>query len=264
MMHQNEPIELAFEEFGSEGNPPVILLHGFFASSRNWRQIAKMLADSYHVFVPDLRNHGSSPHSWQMDYPAMAADISGFIELHSLHNASLLGHSMGGKAAMSLALGQSQCIRQLIVVDIAPVCYRHSFTNMIQALMDLPLDSIANRKQADTFLSSSIPELSFRQFLLQNLVLRDGGYRWRIDLDVFMQSADTISAFPRVAENQSFDKQTLFIFGGESQYLRLGDAETITSLFPLAVIDKVPDTGHWLHAEKPDLFVRTLRKFLAG
>jgi esterase len=263
MMKENEAVDMAFEEYGGEGKPPVILLHGFFASSRNWRQIAMMLADSYHVYVPDLRNHGSSPHSDRMDYPAMAVDIGSFMHKYDLYGASLLGHSMGGKAAMWFALNNSASIRQLIIVDIAPVKYRHSFRNIIQALMDLPLEKMVNRKQADTFLSSSIPELSFRQFLLQNLLIRDGVYRWRIDLEVFLKSADKISGFPKVAANQSFSKQTLYIFGGDSQYLRSEDEAVIDTLFPVAIIQKLPGTGHWLHAEKPDLFVRTLREFLA-
>ena len=187
---------LVFEEYGQATQPALLILHGFFASSRNWRKIARKLAENLHIYLLDMRNHGDSPHDAIMDYPSMAADIELFLDSQQLNRANILGHSMGGKAAMWLALSHPERINKLIVADIAPVSYRHSFDNLIQALKQLPLDKLTNRKQADSLLSGPIPESSFRQFLLQNLVLKEGKYSWRIDLDVFSNTADDIIAFP--------------------------------------------------------------------
>jgi pimeloyl-ACP methyl ester carboxylesterase len=140
-----ETVELAFEELGSPGNAPLIILHGFFASSRNWRQVAEKLAASFHVYVLDMRNHGASPHHPVMDYPAMAADLLQFMDVQGLTTASLLGHSMGGKVAMWFALNYPEHMEKLIVADIAPVSYQHSFDNTIRILKALPLVEIPIR-----------------------------------------------------------------------------------------------------------------------
>ena len=193
-----EAVELAFDELGSPDDTPIIILHGFFASSRNWRQVAEKLAARFHVYAPDMRNHGASPHHPIMDYPSMAADLLLFMDAQGLTTASLLGHSMGGKVAMWFALNHPDRMDKLIVADIAPISYTHCFNNLIQALKALPLHEISNRKQAELLLASHIPELGYRQFLLQNLVLKDGAYCWRIDLDIFLLMAPNISAFPNV------------------------------------------------------------------
>ncbi|TAK60218.1 alpha/beta fold hydrolase, partial [Methylobacter sp.] len=148
-----ETVQLAFEEFGDSNNSPLIILHGFFASSRNWRQIALRLSVRFHVYVPDMRNHGASPHHPLMDYPAMTADLLQFMDDHGLKTASLLGHSMGGKVAMWLALSAPDRVNKLVVADIAPVSYKHNFDKTIQSLKALPLAEISNRKQAETLLA---------------------------------------------------------------------------------------------------------------
>jgi esterase len=208
-----EIVDLAFEELGNQDDAPLIILHGFFASSRNWRQVAEKLAASFHVYVLDMRNHGASPHHPLMDYPAMAADLLLFMENHGLTTASLLGHSMGGKVAMWFALNHPERMDKLIVADIAPVSYKHCFNNLIQALKALPLHEISNRKQAELLLASSIPELGYRQFLLQNLVLKDGAYCWRVDLDIFYRMAPNIIAFPSADHLPVYTGKTLFIAG---------------------------------------------------
>jgi pimeloyl-ACP methyl ester carboxylesterase len=163
---------LAFEKFGAVQNPPLIILHGFFASSRNWRQIAEKLATDFCVYVLDARNHGNSPHCEIMDYEMMASDVAHFITQNALQNVTLLGHSMGGKTAMWLALNYPDLLENLIVVDIAPIAYKHSFDPIINSLKNLPLAELSNRKQADLLLAEIIPELNYRQFLLQNLILK--------------------------------------------------------------------------------------------
>lgn len=255
-----ETVELAFEEFGNPDNRPLIILHGFFASSRNWRQTAQRLADRFHVYVPDMRNHGTSPHHPLMDYPVMAADLLRFMDERGLETAGLLGHSMGGKVAMWLALTAPGRVDKLIVADIAPVSYKHSFDNTVLALKALPLSEITNRKQAETLLASRIPELSYRQFLLQNLILKDSKYGWRLNLDIFHQMAPNIAAFPNADHLAPFTGKALFIAGGDSDFVK---PEDINSLFPEAAVSTIADAGHWLHVQQPDVFTALVENFLA-
>ncbi len=254
-----ETVELVFEEFGSPDDNPLIILHGFFASSRNWRQIAQRLAAKFHVYVPDMRNHGASPHHPLMDYPSMTADLLQFMDEQGLETTNLLGHSMGGKIAMWLALTSPNKVNKLIVADIAPVSYQHSFDNTVQALKALPLAEISNRKQAETLLAAAIPELSYRQFLLQNLILKDGKYCWRVDLDIFQRMAHHIAAFPDVDHLTPFAGNTLFIAGGDSDFVQ---QEDLKSLFPKAALSIIADAGHWLHVQQPDAFTAQVDDFL--
>jgi pimeloyl-ACP methyl ester carboxylesterase len=252
-------VDLAFEEFGRPDDLPLIILHGFFASSRNWRSIAKKLSAKFHVYALDMRNHGVSPHNSFMDYPAMAADLLLFLDNYRLKPVGLLGHSMGGKVAMWFALNNPGYVNKLIVVDIAPVSYKHGFDNIIKALKALPLGEISNRKQAEMLLASAIPELSYRQFLLQNLVLKNGAYCWRIDLDIFYRMAPNIIAFPDTDHLAPFTGKTLFIAGENSGYVSPYD---ITKLFSQATLSIVANAGHWLHVRRPDVFIALVEKFL--
>ncbi|MGZ4969949.1 MAG: alpha/beta fold hydrolase [Methylobacter sp.] len=252
-------VELAFEELGDSNNRPLIILHGFFASSRNWRQIAQRLAAHFHVYLPDMRNHGASPHDPLMNYPAMKADLLSFIDQRGLETVSLLGHSMGGKVAMWLALINPDKVDKLIVADIAPVSYKHSFDNTVSALKALPLAEISNRKQAEMLLTPQIPELGYRQFLLQNLILKDGRYCWRIDLDIFQRMAPDIAAFPNADHLSPFTGKALFIAGADSDFIK---PEDIKSLFPDAVLSSIANAGHWLHVQQPDVFTALVEDFL--
>lgn len=252
--------DLVFEEFGTTGNPPLVILHGFLASSRNWRQIAKQLSSRFHVYVPDQRNHGASPHDPIMDYPAMADDLSAFLDAQGLGSAILLGHSMGGKVAMWFALNHPERVSRLIVVDIAPVVYSHNFDTILSAMQRLPLSELNNRKQADDLLMEAIPEQSFRQFLLQNLILTSGQYQWRIDVDVFRRTGPNIVGFPDAGLLPPFPDEALFIAGAKSSYVTEGD---IKPLFPEASLKTVADAGHWLHVERPAAFIRLVDAFCA-
>ncbi len=254
-----ETVALAFEELGDPDEAPLIILHGFFASSRNWRQVAEKLASHFHVYVLDMRNHGASPHHPVMDYPVMAADLLQFMDDKSLTTAAILGHSMGGKAAMWFALNHPERVDKLIVADIAPVSYTHCFDNLIAALKALPLHDISNRKQAELLLAADIPELSYRQFLLQNLILKEGGYCWRVDLDIFQRSAHHIIAFPDVAAVTPFVGKALFLAGADSVFVK---ADAIKTLFPDAALSVIAHAGHWLHVQQPGVFVERVEKFL--
>ena len=255
-----EVVTLAFEELGEAIHPPLLILHGFFASSRNWRQVAEKLAVDYHVYVLDMRNHGGSPQHAQMDYASMTADVLQFMDDHGLKTASMLGHSMGGKVAMWFALNHPERVHKLLVADIAPVSYSHCFNKLIAALKALPLHDINNRKQAELFLASDIPELSYRQFLLQNIVLKDGSYHWRINLDIFQKNAPAIIAFPDTQSVKPYSKACLFLAGSDSSFVR---AEDIKSLFPKAKLSVIELAGHWLHVQQPQLFIAQVHSFLS-
>ena len=254
-----ETVDLVFTEFGDSTAEPLIILHGFFASSRNWRQIAERLSDSFHVYVADMRNHGASPHHPQMNYEVMAADLERFIERHGLKKAHILGHSMGGKIAMWFALNRPANVDKLIIADIAPVTYSHRFDHTIQALMALPLKEISNRKQAESLLADAIPELSYRQFLLQNLVLIDGNYTWRINLDIFARTGPAITAFPDSSHLPAYRGKALFIAGADSNYVKEQD---IARLFPDAGLVRIANAGHWLHVQQPENFIKIVGNFL--
>lgn len=250
-------VDLAFENFGDKNNQPLIVLHGFLASSRNWRTVAKRLAENHYVYVLDMRNHGASPHAEHMDYPLMAHDLACFMDKHGLNTVHLLGHSMGGKIAMWFALHYPERIRKLMVADIAPVDYDHSFDAMIQALKSLPLEQIKNRKEAEQFLADAIPDAGFRQFLLQNLLLKDGNYYWRINLDFIANTAHHIVGFPEPT-TQSLIK-ALFIGGERSAYIQ---PRAVLKLFPHAEIVEIANTGHWLYVEAPDAFCQIVDEWM--
>ena len=252
-------VTLAYEELGAAMHPPLLILHGFFASSRNWRQVAEKLAVDFHVYVLDMRNHGCSPHNEIMDYVSMTADVLQFMEDHSLSTTSLLGHSMGGKVAMWFALNHPERINKLLVADIAPVSYSHCFNKLIAALKALPLADINNRKQAELLLAPDIPELSYRQFLLQNIILKDGCYRWRIDLDIFQQSAPAIIGFPDTQSVKPYSQACLFLAGSDSGFVTEQD---IKPLFPEAKLSVIDHAGHWLHVQQPQVFIAQVHAFL--
>ena len=256
----SKAIHLNFEEYGQPSLPTLLIIHGFFASSRNWRQIAKKLAEHYHVYVLDMRNHGESPHVSEMDYPEMAADIGLFLDTHNIEAAHFIGHSMGGKAVMWFALHHPERINRQVIVDISPVTYRHSFDNLITALQELPLEQLTNRKEADNLLSGPIPEASFRQFLLQNLVLKEGKYHWRIDLAIFAKTADNIIDFPEVESLQICTRDALFLGGEMSDYIR---EESVHALFPKAQIQTIAGAGHWIHVQQPEAFCLAVYGFLS-
>jgi pimeloyl-ACP methyl ester carboxylesterase len=221
--------------------------------------VAEKLASQFHVYVPDMRNHGASFHHPAMDYPIMAADLLQFIEQRGLTTVSLLGHSMGGKVAMWFALCHPDKVDKLIIADIAPVSYSHCLNTTIGALQALPLAQISNRKQAEEYLAVAIPELSYRQFLLQNLVLVDGAYRWRVDLAIFSQTAPAIIAFPNSDNVAPFIGKALFIAGELSNYVKAAD---INQLFPNANLHIIARAGHWLHVQQAEIFITEVGNFL--
>ncbi|MDT8407746.1 MAG: alpha/beta fold hydrolase [Methylococcales bacterium] len=255
------PLPLSWQSFGEQGQPPLVILHGFLASGRNWRGIAQHLSEHFWVLVPDLRNHGASPKHPIMNYPAMAGDITALLDTLHLPDAHILGHSMGGKVAMWLALNHPDRVGRLVVADIAPKTYRHDFKAILSALQGLNVKALRSRKHADTCLADAIPKPALRQFLLQNLQLEQGQLQWRVDLDILERAGPLISGFPETTGLYPFSGQCLFVFGEHSEFF---DEAAITPLFPGAELTVIAEAGHWLHAEQPERFLHSVGVFLAS
>lgn len=256
-----QSLALHYREQGLPQGPSLLLVHGLFGASGNWMGVVRHLQARYRLILPDLRNHGRSPHHPRMDYPAMAADLAALMDRLEIDSAALLGHSMGGKAAMWLALNQPERVERLVVADIAPVTYTSRFEPIFRGLRELPLQELAGREAADQHLARRVPQAAVRQYLLQNLVRQPDGWRWRFNLPVLERAGDTLSAFPS-AEGLSFAGETLFLSGEKSDYVKPEYREPIDRLFPLARLRVLPGAGHWLYAEQPEAFARAVRAFL--
>ncbi len=187
-------LALAYERYGA--GKPVLILHGLFGSGRNWQAIAKRLASEHCVYTLDLRNHGASPWADSMSYREMAEDVRALVEQQRLATVTLIGHSMGGKVAMVLALQYPSLVQRFVAVDIAPVTYEHSFLPYVQALQDLNLTGLEGRDDADAALGQRIPESDVRMLLLQNLVFRNQHFDWRINLAALAKNSGELTAFP--------------------------------------------------------------------
>ena len=232
--------------------------------ARNWASIAKKLAGSHRVYALDLRNHGGSPWAPSMTYREMAGDVRAFMTRHGLTGATVLGHSMGGKTAMMLALEHGDLVGRLVVVDIAPVAYRHSHAPLIEFMRAADPGAAGRRAEVDAWLAPAIPEAPLRAFLLQNLVSEDGRLRWRINLDALAANMDALVGFPALAPALGYRGPVLFLAGGRSDYVRAEDHGLIRRLFPTAKIESIPTAGHWVHAEDPPAFLARVQAFLGA
>lgn len=256
------PVDLAWREAGD--GPPLVILHGLFGSARNWKSIAEALAATHRVFAVDLRNHGESGWADGMGYDALAADVAAFLDARGLGSATLVGHSMGGKTAMMLALRDPARVDGLVVVDIAPVPYTETLIGHIEALLDVDVAHARRRAEVDEDLEGLIPDPPTRTFLLQNLVTgEDGRLRWRVNLEALRAGVNALHDF-RPPPGAVYGGPALFVAGGTSDYIRPAHGDTIRALFPRAEIVTIPDAGHRVHAERPQAFGETLQRFLAG
>lgn len=238
---------------------PLLIVHGLFGSARNWGVIARRMAADRRVVAPDMRNHGDSPWQASHGYDDLAADLAALIEAQG-PPMDVVGHSMGGKAAMMLALSRPDLIRRLVVADIAPVDYGHSQTPLIHAMRALDLLGLTARSQADARLADAVPDAGTRAFLLQSLDLKAAPPRWKLNLDVLEAEMARITGWPEVSGR--FDGPALFLSGAGSGYVRPEHRDRIKALFPAARFAKIPGAGHWLHADKPREFEGTLHAFL--
>ena len=241
---------------------PIIILHGLFGSARNWQGISRKLTEDYHVITPDLRNHGESPHKATMSYQEMADDIVSLINSRGLNDVIIIGHSMGGKVAMAATLTRPEFFTALIVADIAPVSYKNNFDTLISAMKTLPLDQIKNRNDAEAHLANSIQKPGLIQFLLQNLIRVENNFSWRINLQGISNNMESIHQFPDSLNGKSNRLPSLFLGGAESDYIRSIYNPQIYQYFPAAEIKMIAGTGHWLHAEKPEVFLKEVKTFI--
>jgi pimeloyl-ACP methyl ester carboxylesterase len=243
---------------GPADHPPLVIAHGLFGSARNWGVISKRLSDRREVIAVDMRNHGQSPWTEEHSYQGMADDLEAVIAGLGDGPLDLLGHSMGGKASMFLALTRPALIRRLVVADIAPVAYGHSQSHLIAAMRKLDPADYDSRSEAEAALSAHVEDPQVRAFLLQSLDLREG--RWRLNLDALDAWMDRTTGW-QTPEGR-FAGETLFLTGAESDYVRSEHRDLIRPLFPKARFARIPGAGHWLHAEKPREFEAAVRVFL--
>ncbi len=259
-------MQLHYKKTGNSGSN-ILILHGLFGHRGNWQSIATHLSQHHQVYALDLRNHGLSPHSNQMSYQHMIEDVSHFITQHKLDDVNIIGHSMGGKVAMYLALNKPQLIKSLVIADIAPVNYQHNFSNIMNALLQVPLTRIKSRKEADNYLSSKISNKNFRQFLLHSLhlekpSLKGNGNYWKFNLQILNESVNDLVAFPAIPPKRKYSGKCLFISGQNSDYINERNKKNIKSFFPNSKIVTVKGAGHLLHAEKTELVKSILSAFL--
>lgn len=255
-------VDLSFSETGA--GEPLVILHGLFGSKRNWASIARPLAAGRRVLTVDLRNHGESPWNDVHDYPALADDVARLIANHAGGRAAVMGHSMGGKAAMTLALSRPELVERLVVVDIAPARSPASPLELIRAMRAVPLDACSRRAEVEAALAAAVPDPAVRSFLAQNVRHGPDGLAWGVNLAALEHNVDAIGGFPAPPPGVVHAGPTLFVGGGRSEYLRPHHRPAIERLFPGAAIDVIEDAGHWVHAEAQGPFLGIVSRFLAG
>jgi pimeloyl-ACP methyl ester carboxylesterase len=259
-------VRLEAAEYG--GGPPLAILHGLFGAGRNWAGVAQHLAAHHRVIPLDLRNHGASPWADTMDYAEMAEDVRARLRASGHRRFALLGHSMGGKVAMMLALADGEAVARLVVVDIAPAAYAPHHLGYVRAMRALDLGGITRRSEADARLAPAVGDAAERGFLLQNLVFPSaaagGEVRWRLNLAAIERAMPRLAGFPAIPAGATYPGPALFVAGGRSDYLRPEHEPEIRRLFPNARIARIADAGHWPHAEQPQAFLDIVEPFLSA
>lgn len=259
-------VDLVYAETGPESDlPPLLVLHGLYGSGRNWATVSKRLAERRRVVTVDLRNHGDSPWADAMDYRSMAEDVAALVRgPFGGGPVALMGHSMGGKVAMMLALTEPDLVERLIVVDIAPVAYdKPGVLEYADTLRRLDLSGLTRRGEAQQALAADVPNQVVRAFLVQNLVdAEGGGLRWRLNLDAIDAGTADLIGWPEPPTGARYEGPTLFVAGGASSYVGAADPGEIENRFPQVEIVTIPDAGHWVHFEQPEAFLAAVRGFL--
>jgi esterase len=254
-------MDLFYREFGS--GKPLIILHGLFGQSDNWVSVGKRLAAHFHVYIPDQRNHGQSPHTSTHTFQAMADDLAAFTETHGIHDPVIIGHSMGGKVAMTYALENPAMVSKLVIVDISPRQYpeREVHTRVMTQMLGIDLEKAGTRTEVTQILNERIPDERIRMFILKNLYYRlNGKLGWRLNLDAISNSMDQL--FEAVSAEGVFTGPALFIRGGKSDYVPDEDFPLIRQLFPQSEIRTIAEASHWVHADAPAELILLLDEFL--
>jgi len=254
-------MDLFYREYGS--GAPVIMIHGLLGMSDNFIPLAKNLAEQYKVILPDLRNHGNSPHSEEFDLSVLTEDIIELYQKLNFNSAVIIGHSLGGRVAISATLKFPDLFSRLIVEDMAPRKYsgNKSINNLLQVMNQIDLKSKRSINEIDEALMQAIPDTRNRQLVLKNITrISEGAYVWKLNLDVIIRKVESLMA--PVFEEVTFSKPTLFIKGGRSNLIRPEDYKIIYKFFPAAEIEIIPNAGHWVHADEPQLFLEKVMAFL--
>ncbi len=251
-------MELNFREYGS--GPPFVILHGLFGTLDNWQTIARLLSPKHTVYLLDLRNHGRSPHSPDMSFPLMAADVKEFMEKNWIYEAIVAGHSMGGKVAMQMAFDYPDFIKKLIVIDITPKKYSGGHEDVFAALLSIDLKTVQKREEVERALMERLKgDVGVVQFLLKDLTRTpEGNFEWKMNLPVLH------NVYPELmgaVYGPVFNKPALFIKGGNSHYIQPEDEPVIRESFPQARIVEIPGAGHWVHADKPQALFELMDQF---
>ncbi|HDY84799.1 hypothetical protein LCGC14_0809350 [marine sediment metagenome] len=250
-------MKLYYQTIG-EGRP-LVILHGLFGSSDNWRGIAKTLSDYAQVISVDLRNHGQSPHSVKQTYALMAEDLAELCDRLKLDKVNIIGHSMGGKVAMAFSQRYPQYIDKLVVVDIAPKQYHDAHSHIFKALLALDLSLYTNRSDVDNALKMTLPNKAVRQFLLMNLELSGEALSWRLNLQALYDNYSEL--LDAVCEDETVMIPSSFIRGGQSDYILEDDEDLIRTRFPYSELVTIEQAGHWLHADAPQQFLSKITEF---
>ncbi len=254
-------MRLHYEEFGD--GRPLVILHGLLGSSDNWLSLGKRFGEGFHVVAMDLRNHGASPHAGSMSLPEMAGDVAETMDGLGLAGARVIGHSLGGKVAMELALDRSDLVERLVVVDIAAREYAPRHVGLLKILTGLDLGKFRSRTEVSAELEPLIPNLQFRQWLMKNIGSGAGGrLKWKPNLVAIQGSYPALTA--AVEGGRSFAGSALLLSGGRSDYVEAGDLKAMRGLFPSLEWEVLAAAGHWLQAEQAEDFFRICSGFLAG
>ncbi|WP_298215455.1 alpha/beta fold hydrolase [Acidocella sp.] len=240
--------------------PPLVLLHGLFGTARNLGVLSRALSTQFRVLAMDLRNHGHSPHAAKMSYRLMAEDVAETLAARGIARAAVVGHSMGGKTAMMLALTRPEMVTRLAVLDIAPLTYSHEYDDYVRAMLALPLTPGLTRGEADAALAKTVKAAPMRAFLLNNLVLGEAPH-WRMGLREIADNMAELLRWDDPPGLRPYPAPALFLCGGDSDYVPPSAEPEILSRFPRAVIRRIPGAAHWLHADKPREVIAALREF---
>ncbi|XP_078362589.1 sn-1-specific diacylglycerol lipase ABHD11-like [Oculina patagonica] len=263
-------VRLAYESIDAntdgEDLPPLVILHGLFGSKQNWRTLAKLFhrETGRRIVTVDARNHGESEHSQDMNYFVQALDVWHLFQELELSKAVLMGHSMGGKTAMTFTLSHPEYVDSLIVVDMSPakIGVDKDIPRYLATKRAMDLNLIRDRRDAENMLMDVVPNAFLRSFFVTNLVKTEAGFKWRINLEALENNISEVSGFPTNFPHQEFDGKALFVGGAKSDYIQVEEFPAIHKLFPKAEVKFIPDSGHWLHAEKPKEFLQTVIEFL--
>lgn len=253
-------MELFYREKGTAEQPPLLILHGLWGASENWLPIAEKLSDNFHVYLPDLRNHGRSPHSSRIDYECLTEDLRSFIEtLHIPIPLYLVGHSMGGKIVLNFLLKYPDLVEKAVVIDIAPINYPPSqdHLRLLNFILKTDLSTYTNRNAITRHIARYFPKEEDRQLLLKNIGKTDKGYRWKVNASALQQNLSQLCNWP--VSDALYQKEILFIKGEKSDYIpELGSLQI---QFPHALLKTISQAGHRIHSEQPGSLTELIRHF---